>query len=91
MERIERIRREKERMVLYAEECTVARMLSSPLTLVPVLYLLSTLCPNVVGELPPHPVGYMINTVKTAISNQSTANQRMSICNAISKLRPLRR
>ena len=44
-----------------------------------------------VGELPPHPVGYMTNIVKTAISKQSTANQKMSICNATSKLRPLRR
>ena len=44
-----------------------------------------------VGELPPHPVGYMTNIVKTAISKQSTVNQKMSIYNAISKLRPLRR
>ena len=44
-----------------------------------------------VGELPPHPVGYMTNIVKMAISKQSTAKQKMSICNAILKLRPLRR
>ena len=44
-----------------------------------------------VGELPPHPVGYMTNIVKTAISKQSTADQKMSICNATSKLRPLHR
>ena len=78
-------------MVLYAEEQAVAGMLSSPLALVSVSYLLSTLCLNVVGELPPHPVGYMINIFKTAISKQSTANQKMSIYNAISKLRPLHR
>ena len=42
-----------------------------------------------VGELPPHPVGYMTNIVKVAISTKSTTNQKMSICSATSKLRPL--
>ena len=36
-----------------------------------------------VGELPPHPVGYMTNIVKTAISKQSTATQKMLIFNSI--------